>query len=329
MRNRSLYLGLIISLTPVIMLGSLMFGGVTLPLVDILAFDDEVIRKIILDIRIPRMLLAFLAGGGLALAGLNYQILFQNPLATPFTLGIASGAALGAASVIIFNLSYTVFFVSTVNIGAFVGGLIALLFLYLVAICWNLSSITGLLLAGVALSFIFSSLNTALHYIADYNQVYMIVRWLMGKIVTFGYQDIVIVLFFVTTLFLITLFYSSELDLFLSGETIATTRGVKIKAVRNIILIMTSLTVGAIVSLTGPIAFVGMMAPHIVRLVIGYQTKFLMVGTFFFGGILLVISDIVAKTVIAPAEIPVGIVTSLLGGPFFLWLLKRKVGCYH
>jgi iron complex transport system permease protein len=178
-----------------------------------------------------------------------------------------------------------------------------------------------MLLAGVAVSLFFSSVILFLQYLSDFTQSFRILHWLMGGLEAVGYESVLNMLPFVlagsAALFLLT----RELDLLMVGDDMAISRGVDAKRVKRIVFFVTSLMVGGVVAACGPIGFVGMMAPHICRLLIGCHHRYLMPATLLFGGSFLVICDTVARTLIAPAEIPVGVITSLLGGPFFVWLL--------
>jgi iron complex transport system permease protein len=178
-----------------------------------------------------------------------------------------------------------------------------------------------MLLAGVAVSFFFSSLILFLQYLSDFAQSFRILRWLMGGLEILGFDSVLslfpIVLIGVAILSLLR----HELDLLTTGDDLATSRGVAVKKVRALLFVITSLMVGGVVAVCGPIGFVGMMAPHICRLLTGWNHSHLLPATFLFGGAFLTLCDTLARTLIAPVEIPVGIITALLGGPFFIWLL--------
>ncbi len=182
-------------------------------------------------------------------------------------------------------------------------------------------SIATMLLAGVAVSFFFSSLNLFTQYISDFTQTFRIIRWLMGGIAVAGFDSFWRILPFVAIGTAFVLYLTNELNLFTTGEEIAATRGVDVVKVRRILFFATSLMVGGVVAVAGPIGFVGMMSPHICRIFVGPDHRYLTPATILFGGIFLTLSDTLARTVIAPAEIPVGVITALLGGPFFIWLL--------
>lgn len=275
------------------------------------------------QLRFPRVLIAMLAGAGLAVSGMAYQALFRNPMATPFTLGVSSGASLGAALYVSAGLSFSLLGVSGISLAAFAGSILSILFVYGFTRVSRGFSTTTMLLAGIAASFFFSSVILFLQYVSDFTQSFLILRWLMGGLGVVGYRSVLDVLPFVLSGGAITVALTHELNLLVSGEEIAVSRGVNAVRVRKLIFFATSLMVGGIVAITGPIGFVGMMVPHICRLILGPDHRQLIPATLLLGGAFLAICDTLARTLIAPAEIPVGVITGLLGGPFFVWLLLR------
>lgn len=284
----------------------------------------EMTTQILTQIRIPRVLLAFIVGAGLAICGLVFQAMFNNPLATPFTLGVASGASLGAAIAVSFSLSFTLLGIDSTSVLAFIGALVTISFVYGISRFGSGFSIGTLLLSGVAVSFFFSSLILLIQYLSDVTDSFRILRWLMGNLSIVGYTDIVRLLPIVGLVIAIIFYFRRELNLLMAGDEIALSRGVAVRKVRYILFLSTSVCIGAIVALCGPIGFVGMMVPHICRLLIGQDHRWLIPASCLFGGGFLILCDGVARLAIAPAEIPVGVITTLLGGPFFLWLLIRS-----
>jgi iron complex transport system permease protein len=266
----------------------------------------------------------FLAGSGLALCGMVFQAMFHNPLATPFTLGVASGASLGAAIYVYIGFSFTLLGIDGGTFAAFAGALLAISFVYAVSRFQNGFSPETLLLTGVAISFFFSSLILFTQYLSNINDSFQILRWLMGSLTTVGYDEVLQLLPFVALTTAVILWLSRELNLLMAGDDIALSRGVSVHSIRYLLFLITSLCVGAIVALCGPIGFVGMMVPHICRLLVGADHRYLIPTTLLFGGSFLIICDAIARLIIAPAEIPVGVITTLLGGPFFLWLLIKS-----
>ncbi len=305
-----------VGVTPIV--PSDLFGGGAVP-----GKEYEIFWKI----RLPRVLAAWLTGAGLAVAGMAFQALFRNPLATPFTLGVASGAALGAAMAIRFGVAVTLLGISGVSMAALIGAALSVLLVYgisrvLVRSGAMLTTAT-LLLAGVAVNFFFSSLNLFIQYISDFTHTFRIIRWLMGGLEVAGFRSVFQMTPFVVVGIALIVVSWRELDLLTTGEEMAASRGVNVAGAQRRLFFATSLLVGGVVAVCGPIGFVGIMVPHICRLMVGPGHRSLIPATILFGGIFLTVCDTFARTVIAPAEIPVGVITALLGGPFFLALLVR------
>ena len=286
--------------------------------------NPDIASHILIQIRIPRVLLAFIVGAGLALCGLVFQSMFHNPLATPFTLGVASGASLGAALAVFFGLSFTFLGLDSTSLLAFTGALATISFVYGISRFGRSFSPGILLLTGVAVSFFFSSLILLTQYLSDMTDSFQILRWLMGNLSIVGYHEIWQLLPVISIVISLVFFFRRDLNLLTAGDEIALSRGVSVKRLRYVLFFSTSICIGAIVALCGPIGFVGMMVPHICRLLIGQDHRWLIPASCLFGGGFLILCDCVARLAIAPAEIPVGVITTLLGGPFFLWLLIRS-----
>ncbi|MBN1909575.1 MAG: iron ABC transporter permease [Pirellulales bacterium] len=286
--------------------------------------------KILWSFRIPRVLMGFLAGMGLAVSGMAFQAMFRNPLATPFTLGVASGASLGSAACIHLGWVFALAGIPAVTICAFAGAVLTVLLVYGFTRAKRGFSTGTMLLAGVAISFFFSSVILFLQYVSDFTQTYQMLRWVMGGLNrTVEFADVLTVLPFVVAGTLIVLYLSHELNLIATGEQLAASRGVEVDRTKKMLFLAASLMVGAVVSVCGPIGFVGLMAPHICRLLIGPDHRFLAPATCLFGGAFLVACDAASRTVMglvstSPIELPVGIITALLGGPFFLGLLLTR-----
>ena len=280
--------------------------------------------EIFWSIRIPRVCVAFLAGAALAVSGMAFQAVFRNPLATPFTLGVASGASLGAAVYVRLGLAISVFGITGISAFAFGGAILSILLVYGLTRIKSGFSVGTMLLAGVALNFFFSSAILFAQYMSDFTHSFRILRWLMGGLETVGYESVLNMAPFVISGTAIILFLSHELNLMMTGEEIAISRGANVGRIKKILFFATSLMVGGVVAICGPIGFVGMMVPHICRLLIGADHRYLTAATLLFGGAFLTLCDVLARTLIAPAEMPVGIITALLGGPFFIWLLLGK-----
>jgi iron complex transport system permease protein len=296
----------------------------TISFTDLASSED--LRYIFFAIRVPRTLAAVVAGGGLAVAGMVFQALFRNPLASPYTLGVSGGASLGAALCIAVGAGESLLGFSVVSLGAFAGAAGAVLMVY--SFAWSReSNATTLLLAGVVVATVCSGLIMFVHYITPLQYSFQIMRWIMGGVDGVGYTLLAIMAAPVIAYLLAAGSIMPQLDQFLAGDSIAHSRGVNVRKSRNVFIIMSALAVGAIVSVCGPIAFVGIMAPHACRMLApGVRHRMLAVCSFLTGGMLLVISDTLARTIKPPAEIPVGIITALLGGPFFLFILFRRKG---
>ena len=273
--------------------------------------------EIFWKIRLPRTLLGFLAGAALGGAGLAFQALFRNPLASPFTFGVSSGASFGAVFMMYLGAGSGSYLLA--SWGGLIGGLLPTLAIYLVARKNHSAAVT--LLTGVAMSFVFSSLVVFVQYLSDFNQSFQIVRWLMGGLDVVGYGRILLLLPFVLLGVLPLFYFTAELDAFSLGDELALSRGVDVSRIRVLLFILLSLMIGAVVSFTGPIGFVGIIAPHFCRLLVGPRHRVLVPVVIAVSGSFLVACDAVARAIFAPSEIPVGVITALLGGPFFLFVL--------
>ncbi|MBQ7256939.1 MAG: iron ABC transporter permease [Abditibacteriota bacterium] len=286
-------------------------------------FEEET-RNLWLSMRLPRIVLGFIAGSCLALSGMSFQSLFRNPLAEPFTLGISAGATLGCVVCVTLGITGRILGFTALPLFAFAGALVSVFFVYYLTNIKKNFSTGDMLLAGIGVNFFFSALILMLQYFGREYNLAKIMHWTMGGVDIIGYEKIIEILPFV----LIGLFFlfksTRELNLLSVGEDIAVSRGVNVGAVKKIIFFSSSLMVGAVCAVCGPIAFVGMICPHIMRLIFGYDNRRLVFACFMFGGTFLVVCDTLTRTVIAPTELPVGIITSLLGGPFFIYLLFKK-----
>ncbi|HSG99569.1 MAG TPA: iron ABC transporter permease [candidate division Zixibacteria bacterium] len=304
-----------------------LFGTVDISLSELFggALSDSQ-RTIFFDVRLPRVALGFLAGGALAVAGLVFQSLLRNPLATPFTLGVASGASLGSALYIHAGVSWAVLGLSGGTWFAFGGALGASGLVFAVARAVGRRDNVTLLLSGVAVTFFFSSLILFAQYIADFTAVFKMIRWVMGGLSVVGFDQVWSLAPFALAAAALAIWKSPELNLIATGDDLAHSRGVNVSRVRTGFFIFLSLATGAAVALVGPIGFVGMMVPHMLRLVFGSDNRVLAPVTFVVGGAFLALCDALARTILSPAELPVGIITALLGGPFFLWLLVKTRG---
>ncbi|MEP7011963.1 MAG: iron ABC transporter permease [Acidobacteriota bacterium] len=306
-------------------LGAPLLGSQPIGLADVLRGDPTALA-IFWQLRLPRVLLALLAGGALATAGLGFQTLFRNPLAEPYTLGVAGGAALGAVLALRVSEGLGALGLPLVALASFAGALGATALVAGVAMHRKESETGTLLLAGIGVSLSTSALILFVQYLADATQTFRMVRWMMGGLAVVGYREVLWLLPW-TLLGLAALLAARwDLNLLLAGEEIAASRGVDLPRLRLRILIATSLMIGALVAVAGPIGFVGLMVPHALRRLVGHDHLILAPACLLGGGAFLALADLAARTVMAPADLPVGVLTALLGGPFFLLLLAVRRG---
>ncbi len=280
-------------------------------------------KEIILNVRLPRIIFALLVGASLALVGAAFQVLLRNELATPYTLGISSGGALGAVIAIKTGLDITVLGFSTSVLFSIAGSVLTIGLIFFIAReRYEISAFT-LLLAGVTIGLFFSAMILFIHYLADFTETYRMIRWLMGALDVVGWRYPLTVFFVFVPVFVYLLLNAPAFNLLLSGNELARARGVEVRRLQKWTFLLSSVLVGTCVAMAGPIGFVGLIVPHVVRLMMGPDHRRLFPVAVLSGGLFLVWADTIARTVIAPAELPVGIITSLIGGPFFIYLLVR------
>jgi iron complex transport system permease protein len=288
-------------------------------------YEQNVDAQIFFVARMPRVLAAALVGSALAMAGVVFQALLRNPLASPDTLGVSAGASLGAMLAITFNIDVSALGLSAVPLASFAGSLGALcIVLGLSAVRRRGTSTVVLLLGGVTLQALLSAVISFVMYIADFTQTFRNVRWLMGSLDIAGYVPIVAALVPMTLSWVGFATLPRVLNLLSVGTESAAARGVDVVRAERIALVSASLATGSAVALTGPVSFLGIIAPHLVRLVVGADHRLVLPASALFGAAFLVGCDLIARTIIAPLELPVGIVTAIIGGPVFLWLLFRR-----
>ena len=285
-------------------------------------FADNVAAQIFFLARLPRTLAAALVGGVLAAAGVVFQALLQNPLASPYTLGVSAGAALGAMIAISFGAALPLVGAAGASLS---GAALAVLVVYALATARHRGlSTTVLLLSGVTLNAFFSALILFVQYLSNYADAYRALRWLMGNLDVAGYAPLVAALPFIVLSLGAFAWLARPLNLLSLGDEAATSRGLDTRRAQRVAFFSGSVATGAAVSVGGPIGFVGIIVPHLVRLVVGADHRLVLPTSVFFGAAFLVACDTVARTIMAPLELPVGIITAVIGGPFFLWLLLRK-----
>jgi ABC-type Fe3+-siderophore transport system permease subunit len=288
-------------------------------------FADNVDAQIFFVARLPRTLAGASVGALFAASGVVFQGLLRNPLATPFTLGVSTGAALGAILAITFNWSLGFAGISAVPVAAFAGSLMAVAIVYALAQARHRGlSTTVLLLAGVTMNAFFSAMILFVQYFANFADTYRTLRWLMGDLDVSSYQPILAALPTAAVALAIFAWLARPLNLLALGPDSAESRGLDVARAQRAAFLSASLATGAAVSIGGPIGFVGIIIPHLIRLIVGPDHRLVLPAATLFGAAFLVGCDLLARTVLAPVELPVGIITALLGGPFFLWLLIRK-----
>ncbi|MBR3410924.1 MAG: iron ABC transporter permease [Candidatus Methanomethylophilaceae archaeon] len=281
-------------------------------------------NSIIFDIRLPRIYVGILAGAGLAAAGVAMQSTLMNPLADPYTTGVSSGASFGATIGIVLEIS--LFGVSaqyTTVINAFVFSLIPMAMIILLSKARN-GSPTTMIMAGIAIMYIFNAFTTLISLMAEPTKLEQLYRWTVGSLTFAGSSDVLVMAVFVIPGIIILQFLTSKLNILSTGDDTAKSLGVDADRMRRIILLVVALIAAAVVSFTGLIGFVGLVAPHIVRIFVGPDNRFLLPASAAFGALLLIFADLVGRVIIAPAELQVGVVTAFMGGPLFLWLIIRK-----
>jgi iron complex transport system permease protein len=276
--------------------------------------------SIITTIRMPRVLLGLLVGGSLGLAGVTTQGVFKNPLADPYILGISSGAALGASIIILIGATLIPLGIIT---GAFIGALIGAFIVFSIARTHNRVPVETLLLAGIAVSAFFSACTYFLMFISGH-KLNQIVFWVMGALWNGSWGDVIIIVPFLVIGSIVIYAFSRDLNLMLLGEEDAAHLGTNVPRVKTILLIVSALLAAAAVSVSGIIGFVGLVIPHIMRLILGPDHRILIPASLLVGAMFLVLADTFARVIMQPSELPVGIVTAAIGAPFFVYLLIRK-----
>ncbi|MGQ9718853.1 MAG: FecCD family ABC transporter permease [Nitrososphaerales archaeon] len=284
--------------------------------------SESMYAKILLDVRLPRVIATLFVGTALAISGVSLQTLFRNQLAEPYILGIASGALLGVSIVVVLGIAQQPFGPYTMSFMAFFGAFLTTLLVYTISKAFGLRPISVLLI-GLAFSFLLSSMVTFLEYLA-LKDIHLIFSWIMGSFsaIHWNYVQIMAV---VIPLGLFLLFIKvKNLNAILLGEEYAKQLGVDIKNLTQYLIIVVAILVSVSVASTGIIGFVGLVIPHIARLLVGYDNKFLMPASALIGASFLSLSDTLSRTIIRPSELPIGVVTSMIGAPLFIYLLLKR-----
>ena len=291
--------------------------------------EPSQIQSIIMDIRLPRIILALLVGSVLAILGAVMQGLFRDPLADPSLIGVSGGASVGASIVIVTAggaMLSPLAGLSMVALGAFIGGVITTLVVYRVATSILGTSVTTMLLAGIAIGAIAGAFNSLLSYFSDNQMLRQISVWQMGNLGEANWQKASLMAAVSLIIFSLLPSHAKSLNAFLLGESEARHLGIDVQRIKRQLIFLTALGVGVSVALAGLIGFVGLVIPHMVRLLIGPDHRALLPASALAGASLLLIADSIARVVVLPAELPTGILTALLGAPFFVMLLLKQRG---
>lgn len=290
--------------------------------VDILGNIKPSTETIIWNVRFPRILLALLIGGVLSVAGTTYQGLLKNPMADPYIIGVSSGAAFGAAVAIASKITFEFLGLSFISIMAFSVAVLVMIIVYTISRVGRKVPVTTLLLSGIAIGNFLTAFTSLIMIFSkdDLNKIYF---WTMGSLSGKGWEQLIAILPYVVIGIVIIYYFAGDLNIILLGEDTASNLGVEVEKVKRILLLVSTIITAAVVSVSGIIGFVGLIVPHISRLIIGSDNKQLIPLSFVFGAILMICCDTIARSIMVQ-EIPVGLITAILGGPFFIFLLKRK-----
>lgn len=283
---------------------------------------DDSIRFIIFEVRLPRIILAVLTGSLLSMAGAVYQAIFQNPMADPYVIGISSGAAFGATIAIIFLPPMMLLGNSIVSLAAFVCAILTSILVYFISKTKRGVDTFSLLLTGVVISTVLSSF-ISLMMLAHQDEAMKIMTWTMGSFNAKSWNHVITILIPTVIGIFFTIYHGKDLNILVMGEEEAMTMGLDTKRLKRNMLLICALLTSIAVSVSGIIGFVGLIVPHFIRLIFGSEHKFLLKASFVFGAIFMLLSDTIARSLIDGFEVPVGIITSLIGGPLFLILLVR------
>lgn len=280
-------------------------------------------QVVVLQLRLPRILMAIITGMSLGVAGAVMQGVLRNPLVSPFTLGLSSGAACGAAIAIVLGVGILGTGQYIIMINAFLFSLLTMAVVYGIARIRG-TSIETLILAGVAMGYLFSAVISLLQYASGNEQLREIVFWLMGGLYATKSESVIILIPIVLFITILLMRYSWDLNAMSAGEEVASSLGINVSQVRMICLFLSTVLTASVIAFTGIIGFIGLVSPHLCRLMIGSDHRYLIPWSGLTGALLLLVSDTIGRTMISPTEIPVGVVTSFIGVPFFLYLLVRR-----
>lgn len=340
-RKKTILLVSLAVLLLVSMVFSACIGAVNIPLGDLAdlllkklgvegsALPNEQFEAVLFSLRLPRVLQSVIVGVGLAVSGATIQGLFRNPLAEPGLVGISAGASLFAIIVIVLgNVFFSSFMAGfghySLALSAFAGGCITAFVVYRISVHNGRSDIATLLLAGIAINALSGAVIGVLTYLSDDVQLRNITFWSLGSLGGASWSSVAVLSIFVGIPLVVVSFFSKALDVFALGEAQAAHAGVNIQLVKRTLLILTTLSVGASVAMCGIIGFVGLVIPHMVRLFAGSSHRHLIPSSALLGGAVLTVADLIARTLVMPAELPIGIVTALLGSPVFIYMIFKE-----
>ncbi len=326
-----LFLLLLLSVIAAIMVGSV---GITPSLiVEVLLYKLGFIHEstaskaqqiIIWEIRVPRVFLAVIVGASLAICGAAIQALVKNSIADPYILGVSSGASVGATMVILLG-AFSFLGIYALSFAAFLGAIISVMIVFMLARVGGRTSMIRLLLSGIAVSMVLSAMtNFMLMMSKEQGGIQAVMHWMLGSLGGAKWSNIGVPFFVFLIVFILLLLRYRQLNALLLGEETATTLGVNIERFRIFIIILVSLLTGVVVAVSGSIGFVGLIVPHIVRMLVGSNYKVVLPLSALMGSLFIVWADMGARVAIAPEEMPIGIITALCGSPFFIWMLRRQ-----
>jgi len=305
---------------------SLCVGSAAIPVRKIISLlskaSDSAEYSILFNIRLPRIILGFAVGGALSISGVILQGMFRNPLVEPYTLGISGGAALGVVLSIIAGLSRRLGGIS-LPVSGFLGAILVIILVFYLSIRKRVLRIQGLLLYGVMISFVSSSLIMLLMAISGADELRGIVFWIMGSLEQPNWLLIKTAVWVSISGLIIAYFFSLQLNALSLGEEDARALGINVENTKKVLFLLTSVLTGMSVSICGIIGFVGLIVPHFIRLLVGNDQRILLGASFLCGSSFLILSDTLARTIIAPTELPVGVITGIIGGSVFIFALTK------
>ncbi len=343
--NKSLVFALLFVLLLCVIIFSLGTGALTISPGDIMTIflhslgvgelhsDQELLKNVLIEIRIPRIIFCTVIGAVLGITGTAIQGIFRNPLAEPGLIGISAGASFFAALAIVFETTLIVYLGNFLNmylvsVSAFLGALIAVMLVYRISVLDGRSNIATMILAGIAINALAGALTGLMSYLASEQQLRNITFWSLGSMAGAAWESVPVLLFFSVISVVPLLFFGKSLNLFAIGESQAEMMGLNPKRLKIFVILFSTLAVGVSVAFSGIIAFVGLLVPHTLRLIGSVDNRFLLPASLLGGALTLNLSDLIARTVIQPLELPIGVITAIIGAPVFLIILvreKRKV----